>query len=117
MAVDTSTLTPSVDETGEIKKEEVAGEDKSVEEKMAEMEKKIEEMKSKMVEMEKVVSEMTAATKEMASFSKAVSDKIETFVENTPAEMTFKSIKAELDEPKTSKKQSNLDSIKNLRKK
>ena len=118
MAVDTSTLTPSVDETGEIKKEEVVGTDKSMEKKMAEMEEKVEEMKNKMKEMESVVEEMKSATKEMASFSKSVSDKIETFVENTPAELTFKSIKAELNEGgKTSRKESNLDSIKNLRKK
>jgi methyl-accepting chemotaxis protein len=117
MAVDAETLTPAVDETGEIKKEEVVGTDKSIEEKMAEMEEKVEEMKSKMKEMESVVEEMKSATKEMASFSKSVSDKIETFVENTPAEMTFKSIKAELNEGKVNRSESNLDSIKNLRKK
>ena len=109
-------LEPAVDETGEIKKEEVMG-DKSIEEKMAEMEEKVEEMKNKMKEMESVVEEMKSTTKEMASFSKAVSDKIETFVDNTPAELTFKSIKSELNEGKTSRKESNLDSIKNLRKK
>lgn len=117
MAVEAETMTPMVDETGEIKKEEVVGTDKSIEEKMAEMEEKVEEMKSKMKEMESVVEEMKSATKEMASFSKSVSDKIETFVENTPAEMTFKSIKAELNEVKGSKKESHLDSIKNMRKK
>jgi len=109
-------LEPAVDETGEIKKEEVMG-DKSIEEKMAEMEEKVEEMKNKMKEMESVVEEMKSTTKEMASFSKAVSDKIETFVDNTPAELTFKSIKSELNEGKTSRKESNLDSIKNMRKK
>lgn len=110
-------LEPAVDETGEIKKEEVMG-DKSIEEKMAEMEEKVEEMKNKMKEMESVVEEMKSTTKEMASFSKSVSDKIETFVENTPAELTFKSIKAELNEGgKINRKESNLDSIKNLRKK
>jgi len=110
-------LEPAVDETGKIKKEEVMGEDKSIEEKMAEMEEKVEEMKNKMKEMESVVEEMKAATKEMASFSKKVSDKIETFVENTPAELTFKSIKSELNEGKTSRRESSLDSIRNMRKK
>jgi hypothetical protein len=110
-------LEPAVDETGEIKKEEVMGEDKSIEEKMAEMEEKVEEMKNKMKEMESVVEEMKSATKEMASFSKAVSDKIETFVDNTPAELTFKSIKSELNEGKTSRRESSLDSIRNMRKK
>ena len=110
-------LEPAVDETGKIKKEEVMGTDKSIEEKMAEMEEKVEEMKNKMKEMESVVEEMKSATKEMASFSKAVSDKIETFVENTPAELTFKSIKSELNEGKTSRKESSLDSIRNIRKK
>lgn len=121
LAIEADTMAPMVDETGEIKKEEVLGTasvaSDVVEEQMAEVKKQLEEMKNKMKEMESVVEEMASATKEMASFSKAVSDKIETFVENTPAELTFKSIKNEMNDVKVSKNESNLDSIKNMRKK
>lgn len=101
------------EETTEEKEEEMEEEVKE-EEKIAELTKRleaIEEMVKKMAEEEK---------EDYKAFSNAISDKIDSFIKDTPAQLEFKSIKSEYNSGKEIKKNAelnNLDKIKSLRKK
>jgi hypothetical protein len=101
------------EETTEEKEEEMEEEVKE-EEKIAELTKRleaIEEMVKKMAEEEK---------EDYKAFSNAISDKIDSFIKDTPAQLEFKSIKSEYNSGKEIKKNTelnNLDRIKSLRKK
>ena len=94
---------PYVDETGEIKKEEVGG---------------IDELMARLVKCEEMIAEMSKANEKMSEFSKIVEDKIDTFIKDTPAELEFKSIKSEFNSMLDTKKttaENNLEAIRNLR--
>lgn len=100
------------DET-EKKDEEEMAEDTEKEDKIAALEKRIEEMES-------VIEKMMGETEKYNNFSNALIEKIEDLMKNTPAELEFASIKSEysqlVDNKRTSAR-TNLESIRNLRKK
>lgn len=84
------------------------------------MKKKIQEMENKIADIEKMVSEMLPVVKKSAEFSNDVMNKLDTFVQDTPAQIEFASIKSEYKDfvkGKKEQKTSGLESIKNLRKK
>lgn len=95
---------PYVDETGEIKKEPV----------------NVDELMERLIKCEAMINEMVKSNEEMSKFSKAVEDKIETFIKDTPAELEFKSIKSEfnsMNESKKTSEASNLEAIRQMRNK
>jgi hypothetical protein len=99
--------------TDEVKKEIEEMIEEKEKEKYGDLEKRIEEM-------ENIVKEVLEVNKETANFSNVVSKKLEDFIKDTPAELEFKAIKSEYKETiteKGNKIKTNLESIRNLRKK
>jgi hypothetical protein len=89
-------------------------------EKEEEKENKYGDLEKRIEEMENIVKEMLEVNKETANFSNIVSKKLEDFIKDTPAELEFKAIKSEYKETiteKGNKIKTNLESIRNLRKK
>lgn len=83
------------------------------EDKYSVLEKRIEEMES-------IIKEMLDVNKETADFSSVVIGKLDEFIKGTPAEKQFNSIKSEYKNSineKGNKIKTNLEVIKNLRKK
>lgn len=100
-----------VEKPVEAPKEEVPTED---------MGKKIQEMEARIAELEKLTSELIPMMKETAEFGTTVINKLDTFVQDTPAELQFNSIKSEYKgfiEGKKEKAISGLEGIKTIRKK
>ncbi|MFY8170055.1 MAG: hypothetical protein ACOVK2_02945 [Candidatus Fonsibacter sp.] len=102
--------------------EEVMSEEEVVVEEVVEEEPKSvlpEELLSRLEKLEKLIEEMSKENKSVSEFSKMVENKLDTFVDGTPAELEFKSIKSEYNSIETNKNktENNLDRIKNLRKK
>jgi len=124
-----------IEELAEEKEEEMEEEEKEeskmeklTEEVKMEIEKMIEEkekekygdLEKRIEEMENIVKEVLEVNKETANFSNVVSKKLEDFIKDTPAELEFKAIKSEYKETiteKGNKIKTNLESIRNLRKK
>lgn len=77
-----------------------------------------EELLSRLEKLELLMEEMSKENKSVSEFSKMVENKLDTFVDGTPAEQEFKSIKSEYNSisDNKSKTENNLDRIKNLRK-
>ena len=77
--------------------EEVVEEVKEKVEEKLEEEKpeddKVAELTSRIEALESAIEEMLALNKEVAEFSNAIKEKLETFVDETPAQLEFKSIK------------------------
>lgn len=102
--------------------EEVMSEEEVVVEEVVEEEPKSvlpEELLSRLEKLEKLMEEMSKENKSVSEFSKMVENKLDTFVDGTPAEQELKSIKAEFNsvENNKNKTENNLDRIKSLRKK
>lgn len=102
--------------------EEVMSEEEVVVEEVVEEEPKSvlpEELLSRLEKLEQLMEEMSKENKSVSEFSKMVENKLDTFVDGTPAELEFKSIKSEYNSIETNKNktENNLDRIKNLRKK
>jgi len=79
-----------------------------------------EEILSRLEKLEKLIEEMGKENLSVSEFSKMVEEKLDTFVDGTPAQLEFKSIKSEYNnsiEENKNKKVNNLDSIKNIRRK
>ena len=126
-------ITEVKEAVGEVEVEELAEEvkeeekiEKLTEEVKMEIEKMIEEkekekygdLEKRIEEMENIVKEVLEVNKETANFSSEVIKKLEDFVKDTPAEQSFKSIKTEYNaSEKGNKIKTNLESIRNLRKK
>jgi hypothetical protein len=115
----------------EVKEEEKMEEEDKIEKLTEEVKKEIEtlieekemkkygDLEKRVEEMESIIKEMMEVNKETANFSSAVVKKLEDFVKDTPAEQSFKSIKTEYSaqNEKGNKIKTNLEVIKNLRKK
>ena len=100
--------------------EEAAGEKESAMKKMEDAEKKIEEMEKKIMDMEEIVKEMVKAYGSVNKFTEEVSSKIDNFIQGTPADLEFKSLKSEYKEVVKKGKEvklSSLDKIKEMRRK
>lgn len=104
----------------DITPEEAAQEKESAMKKMEDAEKKIEEMEKKILDMEEIVKEMVKAYGSVNKFTEEVSSKIDNFIQGTPAELEFKSLKSEYKEVVKKGKEvklSSLDRIKEMRRK
>lgn len=79
----------------------------------------VEELEKRITDVEEMVKEMFEATKKTAEFSSIVSEKIDNFVKDTPAQIDFKSIKTEYNgkEDKKAGIENHLEKIRTLRKK
>lgn len=115
--VEVEVETETVEMAEETIEEEVKEEE--MEEEVAE--DKIEALVKRLEAIEEMVKKMAEEEKEdYKAFSNAISEKIDSFIKDTPAELEFKSIKAEYTSQKEVKKNtelSNLERIKSLRKK
>jgi uncharacterized membrane-anchored protein len=112
-----------IEEMGEeVKEEELEEVKEDLEEEVKEeiKEEVIEELTKRMEAIEEMVKKMAEDKEDFKAFSKAFTAKIDEFIKDTPAELTFKSIKTEYKstiEEKKNVEVSNLDKIKSLRKK
>jgi hypothetical protein len=78
----------------------------------------MDDLMARLIKCEEVINEMMSAQKEMSTFSKAVGDKIDEFIKDTPAELQFQSLKTEFNRGfvvEKSKVENNLEAIKNIR--
>lgn len=124
VVVEEMSETEEVEET-EVVEEEMESEEEKKEEELEEEvkdkeEDKVAALESRIEEMEKVINEMLEATKETANFSSVVLEKLESFIKDTPAELTFNSIKTEYKRTVQENKEnkfSGLEAIKNIRRK
>lgn len=101
-------------------KEEKMKEEEEVEMTKEEMKMKFGNLEKRVEEMENIMKDMMEVNKETAKFSSAVTKQLEGFIKDTPAELEFKSIKTDYNSnlnEKTNKLKTNLESIRNLRKK
>lgn len=111
--------TAEIVELEEEEEEEVVVEEE-LEEDNKEEEYKIEDLIKRMGEIEEMIKKMSESNEKVEEFSKIVSDKIDSFIKDTPAQLEFKSIKTEYKSTIDNKRKnevSNIDKIQSLRKK
>ena len=99
------------DEMGEEKKEEEMKED----EKVIDMEK-VNELESRITELESIIKDVLETSKEVASFSSQIGEKLNSVIDEMPADKDIKKLKSEsFSSEKKEKINNSLESIKNIR--
>lgn len=99
------------EEMGEEKKEEEMKED----EKVIDMEK-VAELESRITELESIIKDVLETSKEVASFSSQIGEKLNSVIDEMPADKEIKKLKSEsFSSEKREKINNSLESIKNIR--